>query len=294
MFLYLNHAFLKTPSSLMLLLMIPVFIWRTNSGMIFTGKVLKVVRQLCMLKIGIGMLRWRDGPTEVPSLMLTGAEIYFKKVEVVVFDDSIYGDEEFDLLTASKQKEKQETNESHVEEGFSGNSDTDDSNFDRLIAAQIEIEEAKNLNDALKNTSSATSECHVKSKRKACRSTTSTANVCRKRKVKRSENNSFLEFTKVAKSRPRLPVDVSSDLCLSVDNLRDDSIQNLRCELSNMTTRAEKSGDGYRYGFTKWSSFLKSNHIRFDATLLFKYIKSSQLLVLTKVVHNTIKKRARA
>ncbi|MFS7935994.1 hypothetical protein Hanom_Chr05g00410161 [Helianthus anomalus] len=83
----------------------------------------------------------------------------------------------------SKHKEKQETNENHVEEGLSGDSvgdfqlpnfesifnDTDDSNFDRLIAAQIEMEDAKNLfkdgwntkNDALKNTSSATSQCHV-------------------------------------------------------------------------------------------------------------------------------------
>ncbi|KAM0036309.1 putative DNA-binding pseudobarrel domain superfamily [Helianthus debilis subsp. tardiflorus] len=63
MFLYLNHAFSRTPSSLRLLLMIPLFSWQTNSGKIFTGKGLKVERQLCMLEIGIGMLRWRDGPT---------------------------------------------------------------------------------------------------------------------------------------------------------------------------------------------------------------------------------------
>ncbi|KAJ0637167.1 putative transcription factor B3-Domain family [Helianthus annuus] len=111
----------------------------------------------------------------------------------------------------------------------------------------------------------------VISKRKACRSTTSPSNVCPKRKVKRSKKNSFLEFTKVAETR-----------------------MNLSCELSNMKTRAEKSGDGYTYGFTKWSSFLKSNHIPFGATLFFKYIKSSQLLVSTNVVHKTIKKRARA
>ncbi|KAJ0752999.1 hypothetical protein HanPI659440_Chr09g0330761 [Helianthus annuus] len=70
MFLYLNHAFSRTPSSLRLLLMIPLYSWLTNSGKIFTGKGLKVERQLCMLEIGIGMLRWRDGPTEVPSLMV--------------------------------------------------------------------------------------------------------------------------------------------------------------------------------------------------------------------------------
>ncbi|KAJ0435587.1 putative nucleic acid-binding, replication factor A [Helianthus annuus] len=66
-----------------------------------------------------------------------------------------------------------------------------------------------------------------------------------KRKVKRSKTNSFLEFTKVAESKLRLPVDVSCDLCLSVDNLRDVSIKNLRRELIDMKTRAEKSGDGY-------------------------------------------------
>ncbi|KAJ0611414.1 putative transcription factor B3-Domain family [Helianthus annuus] len=103
-----------------------------------------------------------------------------------------------------------------------------------------------------------------------------------------------IDMTKPSKNISRLRVDVSYDLCLSVDNLCDVSIQNLSCELSNMKTRAEKSGDGYRWGFTKWSSFLKSNHIPFGATLFFKYIKSSQLLVLTNVVHKTIKKRARA
>ncbi|MFS7888450.1 putative transcription factor B3-Domain family [Helianthus anomalus] len=233
--------------------------------------------------------------------------------------------------------------------------DTDDYKFDRPIAALIEMEDAKKLfndcwntkNDALKETPSATSQCHldtkgmskvvcgdetvspkvkskfdkdldnflitknkfrlhelsknshiayrtrlnvsrknecvvidimkpsenvtVKSKREACRSTTATADVRRK--------------------RTRLTVDVSSDLSLSVDNLRDVTIQNLRSELTNMNTRAEKSDDGYRYGFTKWSAFLKSNHIRFGATLFFKYVKSSQLLMLTKVVHRTTKKR---
>ncbi|KAJ0455930.1 putative transcription factor B3-Domain family [Helianthus annuus] len=78
---------------------------------------------------------------------LTFTEIYFKKVDVVVLDDSIYGDEGFDLLTAisSKHKEKHETNESHVEQDLSGDSDTEDSKFDRHIAAQIEMEDAKNL-----------------------------------------------------------------------------------------------------------------------------------------------------
>ncbi|KAJ0470726.1 putative transcription factor B3-Domain family [Helianthus annuus] len=292
----------------------------------------------------------------------------------------------------SKQKEKPQTTESHVEEGVAGDSvgdfqlpnfesifnNTDDYKFDRHIAALIEMEDAKKLfndcwntkNDALKETLSATSQCHmdtkgkskvvcgdetvspkvkskfdmdldnflipknkfrlhklsknshiayrtrlnvlrknecvvidivkpsenitVKSKREACRSTTATTDVRRKRTVKRLKNNSYLEFTKVAEIKLHLPVDVSSDLSISVDNLRDVTIQNLRSELTNMNTRAEKSDDGYRFGFTKWSAFLKSNHIRFGATLFFKYVKSSQLLMLTKVVHKTTKKRGRA
>ncbi|KAJ0795760.1 putative transcription factor B3-Domain family [Helianthus annuus] len=103
--------------------------------------------------------------------------------------------------------------------------------------------------------------------------------------LKRSKKVSFIEFTKVAESRM---------LAFSVDSLRDVTIQNLRSELTNMNTITEKNGDGYRYGFSKWSAFLKSNHIQFGATLFFKYVKSSQLLMLTKVVHKTTKKRGRA
>ncbi|KAF5768454.1 putative transcription factor B3-Domain family [Helianthus annuus] len=113
----------------------------------------------------------------------------------------------------------------------------------------------------------------AKPKRKACRSITSMADVVSRKRstVKRLKTNAFFEFTKTAESR-----------------------LNLRSELTNMSTRAEKSGDGYMYGFTKWSAFLKSNHIQFGATLFFKYVKSSQLLMLTKVVHKTTKKRGRA
>ncbi|KAF5785062.1 hypothetical protein HanXRQr2_Chr10g0424181 [Helianthus annuus] len=35
----------------------------------------------------------------------TGTEICFKKADVVVLDDSVYGDDGFDLLTASTYKE---------------------------------------------------------------------------------------------------------------------------------------------------------------------------------------------
>ncbi|KAM0061153.1 putative transcription factor B3-Domain family [Helianthus debilis subsp. tardiflorus] len=121
-----------------------------------------------------------------------------------------------------------------------------------------------------------------------------TASVSRKRStLKRSKTVSIIEFTKVVENRLRLPSAVSDDFSLSVHNLRDVSIKNLRCEVTNMKTIAEKNGDGYRYGFSKWSAFLKSNQIHIGATLFFKYVKS-QLLILTKVVHKTTKKRGRA
>ncbi|KAF5759114.1 putative DNA-binding pseudobarrel domain superfamily [Helianthus annuus] len=91
-----------------------------------------------------------------------------------------------------------------------------------------------------------------------------------------------------------LPSAVSEDLCLSIHNLRDVSLQNLRCEVTNMNTIAEKNRKVYRYGFSKWSAFLKSNQIHIGATLFFKYVKASQLLILTKVVHKTKRKRGRA
>ncbi|MFS7922592.1 putative transcription factor B3-Domain family [Helianthus anomalus] len=119
--------------------------------------------------------------------------------------------------------------------------------------------------------------------------------VCRKRSnLKTMKTDSFIEFTKVAENRLRLPCPVSHDLCLSVDNLPEVSVKNLRCEVTNIKTLAERNGDVYRYGFSKWSRFLKSNQIPIGATLFFKYVKSSQLLMLTKIVHKTTKKRGRA
>ncbi|MFS7945890.1 putative transcription factor B3-Domain family [Helianthus anomalus] len=103
-----------------------------------------------------------------------------------------------------------------------------------------------------------------------------------------------LKYRNKNESVVRLPSAVSDDLSLSVHNLREVSIKNLRCVVTNIKTVAEKNGDGYRYGFSKWSAFLKSNQIHIGATLFFKYVKSSQLLILTKVVHKTTKKRGRA
>ncbi|KAJ0523050.1 putative transcription factor B3-Domain family [Helianthus annuus] len=90
----------------------------------------------------------------------------------------------------------------------------------------------------------------------------------------------------------RLPSAVSEDLCLSIHNLRDVSLQNLRCEVTNMKTIAEKNGNGYMYGFSKWSAFLKSNQIHIGATLFFKYVKASQLLILTKLFTRRQRKEA--
>ncbi|KAJ0511310.1 putative transcription factor B3-Domain family [Helianthus annuus] len=89
-----------------------------------------------------------------------------------------------------------------------------------------------------------------------------TTSVSRKRStLKRSKTISIIEFTKAAENRTRLPSAISDELSLSFHNLRDVSIQNIRCEVTNMKTIAEKNGDGYRYSFSKWSAFLKSNNI---------------------------------
>ncbi|XP_035841838.1 uncharacterized protein LOC118488404 [Helianthus annuus] len=101
-----------------------------------------------------------------------------------------------------------------------------------------------------------------------------TTSVSRKRStLKRSKTISIIEFTKVAENRMRLPSAISDELSLSFHNFRDVSIQNIRCEVTNMKTIAEKNGDGYRYGFSKWSAFLKSNQIHM--ALLFSLNMSS-------------------
>ncbi|KAM0018679.1 putative transcription factor B3-Domain family [Helianthus debilis subsp. tardiflorus] len=70
--------------------------------------------------------------------------------------------------------------------------------------------------------------------------------VSRKRSnLKTMKTDSFIEFTKVAENRLRLPCHVSDDLCLSVDNLPEVSVKNLRCEVTNIKTLAERSGDVY-------------------------------------------------
>ncbi|MFS7906176.1 hypothetical protein Hanom_Chr01g00056201 [Helianthus anomalus] len=53
----------------------------------------------------------------------------------------------------------------------------------------------------------------------------------------------------------RLPTDVSSHLCLSLDNLHHVTVQNEKCELLKLGTRGEKSGNSFRYGFKSGQLF---------------------------------------
>ncbi|KAJ0872706.1 putative transcription factor B3-Domain family [Helianthus annuus] len=136
----------------------------------------------------------------------------------------------------------------------------------------------------------------AKPNRKAFRSLTPIAvDVGRKCSTsKKFKKTTVIEFTKKVESRLRLSTDVSSHLCLSLDNLDHVTVQNEKCELIKLGTRGEKSGKGFRYGFKKWSAFLKLNYIEFRSTLFFTYVKSSQYLMLTKVVRNITKKRGRS
>ncbi|MFS7976707.1 putative transcription factor B3-Domain family [Helianthus anomalus] len=107
------------------------------------------------------------------------------------------------------------------------------------------------------------------------------------------KENDVIRFTKKAERRLRLPTDVSSHLCLSLENLHHVTIHNEKCELLKLATRREKSGKSFRYGFKQWPAFLKLNYIDFGSTLFFTYVKSSHRLMLTKVVSKITKKRGR-
>ncbi|KAJ0614074.1 putative transcription factor B3-Domain family [Helianthus annuus] len=122
----------------------------------------------------------------------------------------------------------------------------------------------------------------------------STSNKFKKTASNKFKKTAVIEFTKKAGSSLHLSTNVSSHLCLSLDKLHHVTVQNEKFELSKLCTRAEKSGKGFRYGFKKWPTFLKLNHIEFGDTLFFTYVKSSQRLMLTKVIHKITKKRRRA
>ncbi|KAF5779333.1 putative transcription factor B3-Domain family [Helianthus annuus] len=255
----------------------------------------------------------------------TSTQIQNNKVELVVLDDSIYGDDGDDLVIASEHKEKCSTAETDFQESVvveceddkfqlasfeSVFNDIDDSKFDNFFSSLLEMEDLKKKVDPTRKTnifisepslssivvSDATQKCKavmlVSDESLIAHRTRSkfrnknesvvvdkfmaaeTTSVSRKRStLKRSKTISTIEFTKVAENRMRLPSAISDELSLSFHNLRDVSIQNIRCEVTNMKTIAEKNGDGYRYGFSKWSAFLKSNQIHM--ALLFSLNMSS-------------------
>ncbi|KAJ0734832.1 hypothetical protein HanPI659440_Chr11g0424891 [Helianthus annuus] len=81
-----------------------------------------------------------------------------KLVELVVLDDSIYGDDGYNLLIASEHKQKLRTDETDVDEGVVGDgendymqlstfesilNDTGDSKFDQCFSSLIEMEDVK-------------------------------------------------------------------------------------------------------------------------------------------------------
>ncbi|KAM0071591.1 putative REM family protein [Helianthus debilis subsp. tardiflorus] len=222
----------------------------------------------------------------------TGIKMYFKKVDVVVLDDPIYGDDGFDLLLAWEHKDKVITYESDVDEDVVGD-------YMRLSscgdAYRSHAKPKGKVSRSLTSTShmpygtrskflkvddcmvlqeiSFAENKHAKPKRKAFSSLTSKAHDVDPKcsTSKKFKKTAVIEFTKKAGSR-----------------------LNEKFELTRLCTRAEKSGKGFRYGFKKWPAFLKLNHIKFGATLFFSYVKSSQRLMLTKVIHKITKKRRRA
>ncbi|KAF5774672.1 putative transcription factor B3-Domain family [Helianthus annuus] len=252
----------------------------------------------------------------------SGTQMYFKKVDVVVLDDPIYGDDGFDLLLASEHKEKVITNECDVDEDVGGDivggsmrlssssdayrSHNDPKGKSKIVFGQESV--SPKVHPKVKSkfyvgdkgfpTKEITpaEDKQAKPKCKAFRSTTSTAlHVGRKCSTsKKFKKTDVIEFTKKAESRLRLPTDVSSHLCLSLDNLHHVTVQNEKCELLKLGTRREKSGKGFKYGFKKWPAFLKLNYIDFGSTLFFTYVKSSQRLMLTKVVPKITNKRCRS
>ncbi|KAJ0707686.1 putative transcription factor B3-Domain family [Helianthus annuus] len=213
----------------------------------------------------------------------TGTQMYFKKVDVVVLDDPIYGDDGFDLLLASEHKEKVITNESDVDEDLGGDIVGESNRLSSSFDAYRSHNDPKGKSKIVFGHQTVSAKAKVKSK--SFRSTTSTAlQVGRK-----------CSTSKKLKQTDRLPTDVSSHLCLSLHNLHHVTVQNEKCELLKLGTRGEKSRKGFRYGFKKWpASFLKLNYIDFGSTLFFTYVKPSKRLMLTKVVPKITKKRGRS
>ncbi|KAM0060423.1 putative transcription factor B3-Domain family [Helianthus debilis subsp. tardiflorus] len=247
----------------------------------------------------------------------TSTQIQNNKVELVVLDDSIYGDDGDDLVIASEHKEKCSTAETDFQESVvveceddkfqlasfeSVFNDIDDSKFDnffylylkwKTLRRRLILHEKTNIfisepslssivvSDTIPKYKVDVGQIVLPIKRKAtqkCKAVmlvsdesliaqrtrskfrnknesvvvdkfmaAETTSVSRKRStLKRSKTISIIEFTKVAENRMRLPSAISDELSLSFHNLRDVSIQNIRCEVTNMKTIAEKNRDGYR------------------------------------------------
>ncbi|KAM0052822.1 hypothetical protein Hdeb2414_s0007g00252851 [Helianthus debilis subsp. tardiflorus] len=248
--------------------------------------------------------------------------MYFKKVDVVVLDDPIYGDDGFDLLLASEHKEKVITNGSDVDEDVGGDIVGGSMRLSSSSDAYRSHNDPKGKSKIVFGQESVSAKVHPKVKSKfyvgdkglptkverkgkstdfvcvclltlslnvnqslryphpshqhliwvivhvlrfpnlmiVCffrkslllktnKSTTSTAlHVGRKCSTsKKFKKTDVIEFTKKAERRLRLPTDVSSHLCLSLDNLHHVTVQNEKCELLKLGTRREKSGKGFSY-----------------------------------------------
>ncbi|MFS7930089.1 putative transcription factor B3-Domain family [Helianthus anomalus] len=123
----LSHVFWKTFLSHPLELMMISLFWNVKMEALsdkcaFTDGWSKLIRDLALHTRSTFIFTMAGYKTFEVSVFNheTGTQIYFKKVEVVVLDDPIYGDDGFDLLLASEHKEKVITNESDVDQDPAG------------------------------------------------------------------------------------------------------------------------------------------------------------------------------
>ncbi|KAF5764785.1 putative transcription factor B3-Domain family [Helianthus annuus] len=222
----------------------------------------------------------------------TGTQMYFKKVDVVVLDDPIYGDDGFDLLLASEHKEKVITNESDVDEDLGGHIVGKSNRLSSSFDSYRSNNDPKGKSKIVFGHETVSTKVHPKLKSKFYVGDKGLSTKV-EQKGKSADYVSEQNLSSHVVSQ-RLPTDVSSHLCLSLHNLHHVTVQNEKCELLKLGTRGEKSGKGFRYGFKKWPAFLKLNYIDFGSTLFFTYVKPSKRLMLTKFVPKITKKRGRS
>ncbi|MFS7938237.1 hypothetical protein Hanom_Chr05g00437031 [Helianthus anomalus] len=89
----------------------------------------------------------------------TGTEISFKKVDVIVLDDSVYGDDGFDLLDSTKRKQNSDSGEVALDDAKTGamvgnpTQYVDDGIFDAKVAALVDESDVKSgVNHSVKIT----------------------------------------------------------------------------------------------------------------------------------------------